>query len=293
MILGIENPGVKLTIDYVKMILLQSIEDPLGGDGKGTAQTMAAHATFKFTKGKQKKVCFKCGSQYHLSFNCNKKKSAPRCYNCADTSHFEKDCKKPPMNAEDKKEEKVDEKKDSTKPKTRSQGVKERVLFAFLNCELNQSMKDNWYIDSGASAHMTDNLLCLNNVRKVSGKDVLIANNEKLKVECIGDATIEVHDGDEIIKCIIKNVLYVPKMCTSLISVKQLTTQGLTVLFEQDECKVLDEDGIALRASMDDGMYKINTMASEMKVKVKKACLQQSPVEKYGTEDFAIWETRN
>lgn len=91
MILGIENSGRELTIDYVKTVLLQGIPDPF--ESKDDIALNAIHVKeikerYKGYKGKRS--CFKCGDVLHFMVNCPKK--SWKCYKCGSTKHFMKNC---------------------------------------------------------------------------------------------------------------------------------------------------------------------------------------------------------
>lgn len=92
MILGIENSGAKLTVDYVKNVLLQGIIDE---KGSGSEKAMAAKCSLTMKKGNKKRKCFTCGSLYHLSFECKQNKKKRKCFNCGKPSHIAKDCRLP------------------------------------------------------------------------------------------------------------------------------------------------------------------------------------------------------
>lgn len=90
MILGIENSGAQLTVDYVKNVLLHGILEEKSNNEKA----MAAKCSFGMKKGAGKKSA----SRVHLSFECkqNKRKTDKRkCFNCGKSNHFAKDCRQP------------------------------------------------------------------------------------------------------------------------------------------------------------------------------------------------------
>lgn len=248
LILGIENSAKELTVDYVKTVLLQGIKDPFH-KGEENGRAFAVKTVSKGFKNKQRK-CFTCGSGNHISPSCPKKKEKAKCYNCGETSHFARNCKKPKKSEEPEKGKKVEV-------------TKERMFIALLSKETNESISTNWYIDSGASTHMTNSLATLMNIKMIEEREVIVANNERLKVDMKGDAVFEIDDGEQIIKCTVKNVLFVPGICANLISVNQLTQQGFSVMFEEDKCKILDENEVVLEAHRSEGMYKLQTESVE------------------------------
>lgn len=116
MILGIENSGKELTVDYIKTVLLQGIKDPILTKSENDEEkAMPAKFGFKMKKGvkntKSKRACFTCGSTYHLKFDCPKNKKK-KCFNCGQTTHLAKQCKLPKKQAIEKEEKKEDDDKE-------------------------------------------------------------------------------------------------------------------------------------------------------------------------------------
>ncbi|XP_055325695.1 uncharacterized protein LOC129579571 [Sitodiplosis mosellana] len=91
MILGIENSGQELTIDYVKQILLQGIPDPLDTNEKKDAAMYTFSEIENRRKGyKGKRSCFKCGDILHLRIDCPK--ADLKCSKCGDFNHLVENC---------------------------------------------------------------------------------------------------------------------------------------------------------------------------------------------------------
>lgn len=251
MVLGIENSAKELTVDYVKTVLLQGIRDPILKRNDG--ETALAAKFKRGGKSRPKRKCYSCGSVFHLSFNCPKNSKKKSCYNCGQNTHLAKQCTMPKKNQnENNKEEK-------------SKGdQKDKVLILLLNTDSNDDkMKNGWFIDSGATAHMTHRKDMLHNERKIEKKEILIANKEKLRVDTMGDVKINLLVGGEVAECIIKNVYYVPNLCTSLLSVNQLNKQGYSVIFENNGCLITNKNEVVARAELIDNMYKLSTVENE------------------------------
>lgn len=209
-ILGIESSKDKITVDYVKNLLLQeiSLED------KSESENALA---IKYRKKKFKK-CFHCGGA-HYSKKCPQKKKNNNTVNS------------------------------------------ETVLISSFSVSEASS---EWYFDSGASSHMTKNKSLLINIREPRAKEVVVANNQKISVECIGDIKVSAKVNGIEKKFLIKEVQYVPELCVNLLSVSQMVKNDYEVIFHKNGCKVLNSDkNLVITATLECNMFKINTLNFE------------------------------
>lgn len=82
MILGIENSGKELTIDYVKTILLQGI--PKHGLMRKESHNKKVFAAACRKGGSRRRKCFVCESELHLAILSPKRER--KCYVCGNES---------------------------------------------------------------------------------------------------------------------------------------------------------------------------------------------------------------
>ncbi|UYV63201.1 hypothetical protein LAZ67_2003420 [Cordylochernes scorpioides] len=99
-----------------------------------------------------------------------------------------------------------------------------------------------WFLDSGATEHMTSNRLKMTNTKSIS-TSVEMANNEKIRVSEMGDVTIKLgHEyGGETL--LLENVLYVPELDGNILSVGRIEERGNKVLFQNGKASVFESDG--------------------------------------------------
>lgn len=145
------------------------------------------------------------------------------------------------------------------------------------SAEADKTMKEEWYIDSGATTHICNNRSLFNKLEESTYKRVVIANNEQVEIKGTGEVELELEDGSDIK---IRNVNYVPSLCTNLLSVCQITKDGKKVKFEKGLCKIESRNGDLLAiATIKNGMYKLNVreqdesaylVKSEDKIKYQK-----------------------
>ncbi|KAL6322818.1 hypothetical protein AAG906_020818 [Vitis piasezkii] len=81
----------------------------------------------------------------------------------------------------------------------------------------------SWYMDTGATHHLTPNLNNLNSHTPFAGSNkVIIGNGNRLNISNIGHSTISSASWS----LNLKNILHVPQLTTNLISVKRLCTDN-------------------------------------------------------------------
>lgn len=232
LVMAVENSKQKLTVDMVKNLLLQD-------------------AKFDNVNGRD--------SAFQAKFSKNKKQIT--CYNCKKTGHISKNC--PNRNNVSKSEHGKHVKKSE-------------VLFATIDgisyAKATSDMSSNlssWYIDSGASNHMTNDDSKMYNKRHVENKKVIVANKEELQVECIGDIDLKVSGKDGAKNVIVKDVEFVPNLCTNLLSVRQITKGDKSVIFEGDSCKIRNKQGKVIAfAKMRNELYRLECESENSKDKV-------------------------
>lgn len=249
MILGIENSGKELTVDYVKTVLLQGIAEPIMKNETEHAMQVKSNRFMKrgskFNGMKKKtRACYKCGETTHLFAICPKKDLT--CFECGDIRHLARNCfkKKKPYKGKSFQQK-------ASEPKSG------KTLIALLNqVQKNHDIRDEWIMDSGASAHMCNNRNMFSTYREVHNQQITVANNETMEIKGTGDIWIKGYNNTS---AIIKNVSFVPDICTNLMSVKQITDAGHIVLFSRNECSIQTRDGCVVGiGSIYDGMFKMN-----------------------------------
>ena len=171
MIMGLESPGIDISADSIQKKILQDVKE----------EPLPSNEAALFSKNKTKN-----SSSYHYSQQSRSKKSSIRCFGCNGYGHFSKNCPK---------------KYNKTKEKNEQNHV---LLTSYKSRDTKGS--DDWFIDSGASAHMTWNKHNLINVRSAINNEVVVANNNILKIQNVGDVRLTVSVHNESQNVLIKNV---------------------------------------------------------------------------------------
>lgn len=160
----------------------------------------------------------------------------------------------------------VTKKKETAKLAQTKEGTR-TPEFALTACERALKTKsvqnDYWIIDSGATKHMTNNIIWLKNYRTIDSP-IMIGSAESdncLQAIGIGEVLLECEktDSNENHVAKLENVLYVPKLQGNLISCTMITQRGYHVLHSKDNCRVFDDDDrVILTASLMNNLWILN-----------------------------------
>ncbi|KAG5880144.1 hypothetical protein JTB14_000012 [Gonioctena quinquepunctata] len=157
MVMALEHSGTGITTDTIKSNLLDMQLD--GG-------TNSTGGAFAIKVGNQK---YKCQNNRNKNDSRNKNKDDIICYRCKQPGHFMSKC--PQFN--------------------QNKGTNKQTKGAFNVVLLSTNFNNNdWYLDSGASVHLTCRQDWLLNQREPIVKDIMIANNSKITVKSSGEVDI-------------------------------------------------------------------------------------------------------
>ena len=152
--------------------------------------------------------------------------AARRCYCCGSTSHIQRYCKS---------------KESRRRGKTAGRG-KVAVV------RTQDPEEGQWLIDSGASCHICCDPTRYKNLKPSERTQVSLANGASAKVEGTGKVYVPgLHD-------VISNVLCVPSLKQSLLSVSCLLLEGFTVQFKGKTCNITKGDK-CIKVPMRDNLF--------------------------------------
>lgn len=101
----------------------------------------------------------------------------------------------------------------------------------------NKNFGSDWYIDSGATEHMTKDVSLLKNKRSSVLKKMVIGKNRSIKIQCVGDIKQKIVDKNVLIK----DVLYIPELCANILSVSKIIKNDCQVVFNENGCRILNK----------------------------------------------------
>lgn len=159
---------------------------------------------------------------------------AIKCFTCGEKGHKSFQCKTKAGNDEE-------DESGSAKP-------------AFYAMAAEASV-DTWFIDSGASSHLTSDRQIFKKFSENSNfADIVTADNTRLKV--IGSGSIELLVDSRIIP--VNDVLLVPDITANLLSVSSMVKAGNSVNFNNNGCVVRSASGdVIVKTAPQNGIYKV------------------------------------
>lgn len=109
----------------------------------------------------------------------------------------------------------------------------------FTELNFASSQEEEWYLDSGASRHVTGQKQLLSNIREENHSKVSTAGGEKLNV--LGKGSVNIPTSSGGIK--FSDVLYVPEVTKNLLSMGTITDtrKGYKLLFDSSKVWILHD----------------------------------------------------
>lgn len=182
-----------------------------------------------------------------------KPKSELECFKCGKKGHFKRDCPEKKKFYGD-----LREKLNSNKVAMNAEDYVECVF-------LSELKKKNWIVDSGATCHMTWEKKCFANLLKYDGK-VKVANGEEIDIAGIGTVKLNVKTAKKEIKTLmLKDVLWVPRLGESLLSVRKLVHEGNAIKFDKNKVYLKKGEIEEEIGDMKENQYQLKEVEAGMK----------------------------
>ena len=176
----------------------------------------------------------------------------PKCYRCKRFGHIAKQCQK------NKKFDESNVAVDCQKANEGSVAQDNIALSSTMKCALS----NGWYVDSGATSHMTYDRKILSNFREFQHpSQVYLGDDKAIFATGQGSVKIACYDESYPITLTLENVLYVPKLRKNLLSVAAIAKKGAEVKFDNKTCTVIkDKRTLVIGHIVDDRLYRVNTV---------------------------------
>lgn len=163
------------------------------------------------------------------------RKQPGKCFSCGEGSHWRRDC-----------------------PKRKKERESKGDGSALVCVEEVVAKCDDWYLDSGATWHMTCKKNWLSNYETLTTtKTIRIGNGTHIQAHGKGDIKVSVFNGDVWSERILVGVYYVPDICVNLYSVGSSVESGRKVLMDDKQCKVVSNGVVVAVGARVKGLYKM------------------------------------
>ncbi|CAK1550160.1 unnamed protein product [Leptosia nina] len=160
-----------------------------------------------------------------------------KCYKCQEFGHYKNQCTKEP---------------------NQQHVLKTTNAFSAVFLSGNYS-KNDFYVDSGASVHLTPDVNVVKNpCFSPRIKEIIAANKSAMPVVCSGDVNIITKTSSTRYEVTLKEVSCVPNLSTNLISISQLIKNGNSVELKDNCCYIYNqENSLVGMADEINGLYKL------------------------------------
>jgi len=187
-------------------------DKPVAGRGRGRSMYGRGRGRGRFTLNKALIECFHCHKLGHYQYECPE--AGKRVYYASS--------------------------------ETTAEVEEEVLLVAYEGTQTVQ--KEDWFLDSGCSNHMTGNKMWFVDLEEDGvNKTVRLGNDSTLAVIGKGSVRIEINGTSYVIS----DVYYVPELKTNLLSLGQLQEKGFSILIQNGMCKVFHpKHGLILQTKM-------------------------------------------
>ena len=162
------------------------------------------------------------------------------CFRCDKNGHFAAECPDRLLKLQETYENKVDETHEADKLLMHEVVYLNENTIRLKEFETNIDGDRLWYLDNGASNHMTGNRKYFKAIDETITGKVRFGDDSKIDIKGKGSILFESQDGD---KKILADVYFIPELKSNIISLGQATESGCEVLMKDDVLTLRDKDG--------------------------------------------------
>ncbi|KAG7565310.1 Integrase catalytic core [Arabidopsis suecica] len=220
------------------------------------------------------------GTQQNGSFRQGKDKSKVICYRCDKNGHYASNCPDRLL----KLQETLENDEEETQEADRLM-MHEVVYLNEKNVKPSQFERqvegeNVWYLDNGASNHMTGNRAYFSKLDETVTGKVRFGDDSRIDIKGKGSILFVSKDGE---KKILADVYYIPDLKSNIISLGQATEAGCDIRMKDEQLTIYDKQGrLLVKANRSKNrLYKVL-----MEIEPSK-CLQLEEV-----SDSAKWHAR-
>lgn len=218
-----------------------------------------------------------------------KKKTEVECYCCRERGHFARDC---PTRKQQRGDHRVEPRNCALVAAHSKQGSDGRQKRARKTPSAEQTRRllsadsrDVWFVDSGASKHITHRREWFADFRSSRGSTISLGDDGECEVAGEGTVPVEKLVDGVWRETRLENVLYVPEVRKNLLSVGVWTTKGFELSFFGTEVQVVkNNEIIATGVKQSNEIYRMF-----LRLKSAENCENEVNV---STTSFKVWHER-
>ena len=183
---------------------------------------------------------------------------AKLCFRCNRAGHFKRDC---PLWRNEQRE------KDPNQALITMMKNNDQAAWHGTFKVTDAVTNHKWYIDSGATSHMTNDREFFVELNPDKKEAIYLADGSCTTAEGTGHRIVTCKNEDgQVLKIPMTDVLYVPGLNGGLISVRRLASKGLTTTFKGDQCTIQDGERVIATAKAGKHLYELDVVEQETKL---------------------------
>lgn len=216
---------------------------------------------------KRRKMSTEHTDESALKVHNNKPHANFECFFCGSTEHYKQNCEKylqwkQKKNQKQRRSERARAvQEEYTMSESDSDESIQQQAYSVNTIKSKQRIRKEWFLDSAASSHMTNDITFFENIDATYTSTVRVANGNSCTVHGIGKGSIECLTNDgKCNKLMLDRVLYVPTFESGLISIGALDKQGYQVKIKNNQMSILKNDVVIAVGDGISHMYKLKTI---------------------------------
>lgn len=209
-------------------------------------------------------------------------KSQIRCYRCNRKGHIARNCR---TKLKNEQEESTNNNEEEDEPTVRAAVA------------MDKKGGSDFIMDSGCTEHISNKSENFTKIENITPIRVYLANNFVVEAKQKGMVSIDIYRSDrgrtKTTRLALSNVLYIPEASVNLISCTQLDKYGISTLFQNGKCELLDREqknvciGYAIERKADK-LFVLEGNVVKSKKKINIACTTNTDV----TSGIDLWHQR-
>jgi transposase InsO family protein len=188
---------------------------------------------------------------YNSTGSSNDYKKDAKCRYCGKKGHYERECRTKEKDRKSGKLRKTFQKEQAHTVDKKDRRDDESVFVAALSVTISDK---EWYIDSGASQHMTGNRSWFSSYENLpQGPKVYLGDDTALAIKGKGKISFQFPNN---IQKDVHDILHVEGLAKNLLSVSKMTDQGYEVNFQANTC-LMKRDNTTIKGVRHGSLYKL------------------------------------